>query len=258
MRTTFLVLVMAAFGLLGGCTTSRRAASAAESQGPGTSVPDFGYDDRQIAKIQRGETGEAQLLEWFGLPENREVQPDGLAHLSWGFSRRTDGGSGHAGTLSVSLAPDGKVEAYSARGLLPPGSQTVEFVEKSAADLREHREQWRHEGWVVLSVSAPIRQADGTIRRRVELAGSENGSAASWGYDDHRIASIRRGETTGSQLLDWFGPPFSRNVKEDGRAQLAWTFAFRTDGGPGHSGKLSVSLASNGTVEAYSARPGPQ
>jgi len=258
MRTTFLVLVMAAFGLLGGCTTSRRAASAADSQGPGTSVPDFGYDDRQIAKIQRGETGEAQLLEWFGLPESREFKPDGRAHLSWGFSHQMDGGPGHAGTLSVNLAPDGKAEAYSARALLPPGSRTIEFVGNSAADLRNYMEQWRREGLIVLSVSAPLRQADGSVRRKVELAGSESGSAAGWGYDDHRIANIRRGETTDSQLLEWFGPPYSRNVQPDGRAQLAWTFACRTDGGPGHSGELKANLASNGTVEAYSAHPGPQ
>ena len=258
MRTTFLVLVAAAFGLLAGCATQHRVASTTQSRNSGTNAPNFCYDDRQIARIQRGDTGEAQLLAWFGLPESREVKPDGHARLSWGFSRRTDGGQGPAGALSVSLTPDGKVEAYSARSLLPPGSRTIEIEEKSAADLREYREQWRREGWIVLSVSAPLRQADGTVRRKVELAGSESGSAAGWGYDDHRIANIRRGETTDSQLLDWFGPPCSRNLQPDGRAQLAWTFACRTDGGPGHSGELKASLAPNGTVDAYSARPGPQ
>jgi hypothetical protein len=73
------------------------------------------YDDAKIATIHRGETSEAQLLEWFGPPDMRDVKPDGRSHLAWNFARRTDGGSAHSGVLDVSLAPDGKVDYYSAR-----------------------------------------------------------------------------------------------------------------------------------------------
>ena len=64
--------------------------------------------------IRRGETTEAQLLEWFGPPDMRDVRPDGRAHLGWRFQHGTDGGSGHSGFLDVNLAPDGKVELYAA------------------------------------------------------------------------------------------------------------------------------------------------
>ena len=47
--------------------------------------------------------------------------------------------------------------------------RTVEFVQHSEADLREHYAQWAREGWAVESLSAPLPQADGTILRRAEL-----------------------------------------------------------------------------------------
>jgi len=205
MKKTHLVFVVAAgAGLLVGCAHEHKAATMPQSRTAGVTVAGIGYDDRQIAKIQRGTTAEAQLLEWFGLPESREMRPDGRATLSWGFSRRTDGGPGGSGALNVNLASDGTVESYAARG-------------------------------------GP---------------GPSNGTASGFAYDDRRVAHIRRGQTTGSQLVDWFGPAQSRQLGPDGRAQLAWTFVTRSDGGPGQSGELHTSLASDDTVDAYSARRG--
>ena len=260
MKTTILVLVAAGAGLLGGCASQHNMKPARESRTPSGSAPGVGYDDRQIARIQRGETGEAQLLEWFGPPENRAVNPDGRAQMSWGFSRRTDGGRGQSGTLSVSLAPDGKVDAYSARAGLPGEKRSVEFVEKSDADMREHMTQWQRDGWNVLSVSARLPQADGTVHRKAELSRSESksGSTSGFSYDDRQIALIRRGTTTEAQLLEWFGPAYSRSLQPDGRSQLAWSFASPINGGEEHSGVLNASLAPDDKVYSYSARRGPQ
>jgi hypothetical protein len=206
MKDTLLVLVVAVgAGLLVGCAHEHRAAQAPEARTSSAPVSGIGYDDRQIAKIQRGTTAEAQLLEWFGLPESREMRPDGRSHLSWSFARRADGGLGGSGALNVNLAADGTVESYAAHG----------------------------------------------------GAGPNNSSASNFAYDDRRVAQIKRGQTTRDQLVDWFGPALSRQVGPDGRAQLAWGFAKRSDGGEGHSGQLQASLAPDDTVDAYAARRGP-
>ena len=73
------------------------------------------YDDRVISKIGRGETSEAQLLEWFGRPIRRQTRPDHRTQLSWEFASKSAEGLRPAGTLEVSLASDGKVDAYAAR-----------------------------------------------------------------------------------------------------------------------------------------------
>jgi hypothetical protein len=73
------------------------------------------YDDRVISKIGRGETSEAQLLEWFGRPIKRQTRPDHRTQLSWEFANKSAEGSCPAGALEVSLASDGKVDAYAAR-----------------------------------------------------------------------------------------------------------------------------------------------
>jgi hypothetical protein len=205
MKKNLLVLVMAAgTSLLVGCAHEHKAAAIPQATTAGATAAGIGYDDRQIAKIQRGTTAEAQLLERFGLPESREMRPDGQAHLSWSFARRTDGGPGGAGALNVNLAADGTVESYAAHG--GPGDNDT--------------------------------------------------SASNFAYDDRRVAQIRRGQTTGGQLVDWFGPAQGRQVGPDGRAQLAWSFPKRSGGGPGHSGELHASLAPDDTVDAYAARRG--
>jgi hypothetical protein len=212
MKIALLVLVVAGSGLLAGCAHEHSAAPVPAARTGGPTVPGIGYDDRQIAKIQRGTTAEAQLLEWFGLPESREMRPDGRSQLSWSFSHRADGGPGGSGELMVSLAADGTVESYAARGGPLGGKRTVEVVD----------------------------------------------TASRYAYDDRRVAQIRRGQTTGDQLVAWFGPAQSRVAAADGRAQLTWSFAKLSDGGPGHSGELRASLASDHTVDSYSAHRGPE
>ena len=205
MKKTLLVLVVAASaGLLVGCAHEHKAAAIPQATTAGVTAAGIGYDDRQIAKIQRGTTAEAQLLEWFGLPESREMRPDGRSNLTWTFPHRTDGGAGTSGALNVNLSPDGTVEAYAARGGPGPNSP----------------------------------------------------SAGSFAYDDQRVAQIRRGQTTGGQLVDWFGPAQSRQVGPDGRTQLAWSFSKQSNRSAGKSGELHASLAPDETVDAYSARRG--
>ncbi len=257
MKLPFLTLITTGTLLTGGCATSQERVSPVGSVQ--TSAPaGFGYDDRQIARIKLGETTEARLLEWFGPPESRNLQPDGRAQLAWSLNAPKDSASAASGLLHVSLAADGKVDAYSARRGPSTEHRTVEFVEKSQADMRRHLAQWAREGWSVLSVSARLPQADGTVHRQAELSRTTGGTASGVGYNDRRIAEIRQGQTAEAQLVEWFGPPHSRDVKPDGRAQLAWKFASRTNDGPGHSGELSVSLAPDGKVEAYAARRGPE
>ncbi|HEY5910770.1 MAG TPA: hypothetical protein VJA21_09230 [Verrucomicrobiae bacterium] len=269
MKTTSLVLLATGAVLMGGCasptkaplagqpqapiedSTRRPAGSAGAGSGP---VAGAGYDDRQIAQIRRGETLEPELLQWFGSPESRAVQPDGRSNLSWALSPGTDGGSGASGVLRVVLGPDGKVEAYAAHSDSASESRTEEFVEKSEADLREHMEQWRRGGWTVHSVSARLPQADGTVHRKAELSRRRSGAASDAIYDDQRIADIRRGETVEARLLEWFGPPRVREMKSDGQAQLAWSFAGRTGGEARPAGRLEVSLRVDGTVDSYAAR----
>ena len=52
-------------------------------------------------------------------------------------------------------------------------------------------------------------------------------------------------------LVKWFGSPYLRVMKADGRAEMSWSFAPPP---PGLSGSLAVNLAPNGKVESYSAR----
>lgn len=94
------------------------------------------------------------------------------------------------------------------------------------------------------------RQHSSTVR------GSDTGQPLA--YDDRLVARIQRGETTETQLLKWFGPPVLRDMKLDGRAELAWNFPGRTEGGSGRSGELTVSLGPDGTVDAYAAHRGPR
>ena len=54
------VLASLLVGFLTGCSTSNKTARP--------------YDDNKIALIKRGQTTEAQLLEWFGPPDIRDVR----------------------------------------------------------------------------------------------------------------------------------------------------------------------------------------
>lgn len=215
------------------------------------------YDDQQIARIRLGETTEARLLEWFDRPKSRDLRPDGRASLAWSLAPDGEDASGDTGRLSVVLAPDGTVAAYTASRQPAREQQTIEFEQESDADLVERQAQWAREGWNVVNLSA-VPQPDGTTRRKAVLSRPEAPTNAGPAYDDQQIARIRRGETRESQLLDWFGRPERREVKLDGQAQLAWTFLRRLDPPTGPSGRLSVTLAPDGAVDAYSAVQGPE
>ena len=210
MKINFSYLLGASALLVWGCTAPPKTAPTKVSTAAGVGDSGAQYDDERIAKIRRSLTSEAELLDWFGPPESRELKPDGRRRLSWIFHARA--GEPVSGELAVSLAPDGKVEAYAAHGETlrsPKGSST-------------------------------------------SGAGADVGTA----YDDQRIASIKRGETTQAQLVQWFGPPESRDVRPDGREQLSWGFGRAGQGSGSHAGVLHVSLGPEGNVDAYSARSG--
>ena len=255
MKASIVFIITFGTFLLGGCATHRESSSpGGDSRVADQTARSNGYDDRLIAGIRRGQTTAAQLLDWFGPADSRNLNPDGRAYLVWNFAPLPDGGSGHSGGLSVSLAPDGKVESYAARRGPAVEHRTVEFIERTESDMRQHMAQWAREGWSVSSVSARLPQADGTVHRKAELSRTEFGTASGVAYDDRRIAGIQRGQTTETQLLQDFGPPDHRDAKSDGRTQLAWTLGSRADRGATPSGVLSVSLAPDDTVDAYSAR----
>jgi hypothetical protein len=76
-------------------------------------------------------------------------------------------------------------------------------------------------------------------------------------YDDHQVSMIRRAETTEAELLERFGPAYSRDLQQDGRMQLSWKFGEEPTAAPGDSGQLNVRLAADGKVESYAAHQGP-
>lgn len=206
------------------------------------------YDDRQVARIHRGETTERQALEWFGAPEMRQVAADGSTSLAWMW------GKSGGGRLSIRFSPEGKVLAYSARSVLPEETRTLAFRADSEKEMRSNMEDWQHQGWKVLSVSKPFPQPDGTVKRKAEL--SRDGiTKSAIAYDDEVISRIRRGETTESQLLEWFGPPVSRDLHPEGRLDLSWKLG-DWHPGSGNSGQLDVLVSPEGKVASYTARRG--
>jgi hypothetical protein len=254
MKKSVMVWLVAVTVLEGGPAIS--GASDSQAQTPAFANPKAGgagdYDDRQIRRIKRGETTETQLLEWFGPPETREVSPDGRGQLGWGWNKAGTAG----GAFRANISPEGRVEAYSARQNPLLQKQTVEFVAESEADMRKQMDQWRREGWSVHSISQPIPQADGTVKRKADLSRNEEATVPVVAYDDRRIAAIRRGKTTEAQLFDWFGPAYSRDLQPDGRMKLVWRFG-ASKAGSGNSGELKASVARNGTVDSYTAHRGP-
>jgi len=139
--------------------------------------------------------------------------------------------------------------------------KTVEMEANSTAEqteqIKKSMDNWRQDGWNVSSISAPHSLPDGRIQWSAQLFRTV-AAASAGGYDDRRIAAIQRGQTTGQQLVAWFGPPASREMSPDGRAHLSWIFGRGTDGGTGDSGVINVNLSTNGTVAAYSARRSPK
>ena len=105
--------------------------------------------------------------------------------------------------------------------------------------------------------NAPREGTAAAVKHRpVELEQGVAPAPAATVYNDQRIAMIQRGRTTEAELVQWFGPPVSRDVGADGRARLNWSFE-PAPGEPGNqpsSGALAVRLSAKGTVESYSAR----
>jgi hypothetical protein len=232
-----------------------RVRPATSPDGSASAVP---YDDRQVARVRPGETTEAQLLEWFGRPDSRDLKSDGRASLTWGLAPRTESEAGDSGRLSVFLGPDGIVAGCAAFRLPAREERTIEFVQQSEADLEARQAEWAREGWNVVSLSDATSQPDGTVQRKAVLSRQKNTGSVGVPYDDRQIAKIRRGETSETELLEWFGRPERREIKPDGQTQLAWSFASRFEPGSGSSGRLDVNLTPDGKVAAYAASKGPQ
>jgi hypothetical protein len=211
------------------------------------------YDDHQVSRIQRGKTTEAQALEWFGAPELRDMASDGRSCLGWSWGKSRAGGGG--GSLTIRFSSDGKAESYSARSYPPAETRTLEFAAESEKELRARMAEWQQEGWKVLSVSKPLPQKDGVTKRKAQLS-RDTATKSAIHYDDQVISRIRRGETTESQLLEWFGPANSRELHSDGRLELQWKLGDWSPGS-GNSGQLATFLDPEGKLSSYLAKRGP-
>ena len=75
-------------------------------------------------------------------------------------------------------------------------------------------------------------------------------------YDDSKVAMIKKDVTTESDLVDWFGPPASRNLGTDGTRSMSWRFAPNQCCASSSAGRLDVRLGADGKVVAYSATAG--
>lgn len=252
MNMTLLAAIAAAAAFTQGNAFSQatRSSSATEAR----SGKSGEYDDHQVARIQRGKTTEAEALEWFGAPEVRDAALDGRSCLGWTLGRSSARGDA-GGTLTIRFSPDGKADSYSARTFPATENRTIEFAAESEKDLRVRMEQWQQEGWKVLSVSKPLPQPDGGVKRKAELS-RDTATKSGIPYDDEVISKIRRGQTTESQLMQWFGPANRRELHSDGRLELQWKLG---DWNPGsvNSGQLAAVLDAEGKVSSYSARRGP-
>lgn len=76
------------------------------------------------------------------------------------------------------------------------------------------------------------------------------------GYDDSKVASIKKDATTETELLEWFGPATTRTMAPDGSKILAWKFASHLKNGTGSAGRLEVRLGPDGKVNSYNASAG--
>ena len=253
MKNTFISWLVAGVVVAG--SLSSWAETATPPQPPSNSrkpAGAAGYDDRQIGKIKRASTTEAKLLEWFGSPQSRDLTPDGRMTLNWSWSNSSVGAGG---ALNVRLSREGQVEAYSARRHSGVESRKIEFTVQTDDDLRQYLDQWRREGWNVLSISKPMPQPDGTIKRTADLSAAGATPEAARSYDDRVISGIRRGKTTEVEMLESFGPAYSRDLAPDGRLQMTWVLKNEA-AATAPAGELKANLSPEGRVESYSARSG--
>ena len=87
------------------------------------------FDESRLSQIKKGETNEAQLVNWFGQPESRSVNSEGVCKLTWLYAEAKVSGQAfipYAGpflkqgqskskTLTVTIA-DGVVTGYTYSG----------------------------------------------------------------------------------------------------------------------------------------------
>lgn len=76
------------------------------------------------------------------------------------------------------------------------------------------------------------------------------------GYDDGKVAMIKKDVTTEAELVDWFGPVSTRSMAPDGTKTMAWKFSQGTGHPASSAGRLEVRLGTDGKVTAYSASAG--
>jgi len=88
------------------------------------------FNSGKVAQIKKGETTEAELVQWFGPPENRSINSDGNTTLTWNYVESKVKGESfipYAGAfmggtrskhkmLMVSLGSDGKVTSFNYTG----------------------------------------------------------------------------------------------------------------------------------------------
>ena len=85
------------------------------------------WDEQKVSQIKKGQTTEAELLQWFGKPIYRNKTSEGTMTLSWRhvelrqeFSLNYFNPAPITGqsskTLTVMLGPDGKVTSFSTGG----------------------------------------------------------------------------------------------------------------------------------------------
>ena len=88
------------------------------------------FSSDKVTQIKKGETTEAELVQWFGPPENRSLNSEGQATLSWQYGESRVKGESfipYAGafmggqrskhkSLNVTLGADGKVSRFDYSG----------------------------------------------------------------------------------------------------------------------------------------------
>lgn len=102
------------------------------------------FDEGKLAQIRKGQTTEPELVQSFGEPQNRSVNSEGVATLTWVYAEASvraesfipyagafmGGTRSKAKTLTVTLA-DGRVTGYTFSGGGSDTRGTTQSVPKS-------------------------------------------------------------------------------------------------------------------------------
>jgi len=135
--------------LIAGCRSAEKATTA-------TAIAPSGKEYQTVEFVQHSEADvRERLVQW---------QREGWAlHSLVTVRQMEDGAKLREAELSRS-------------GSSPEDRKTVQFVERTPTDLKEHMAQWAREGWLVRNVRR-IPQADGTVLFGAELARSQSPTA---------------------------------------------------------------------------------